>query len=360
MNSAKLNLGDIMKNHKTIRTLSLIALLIIFFPALAVTNPQLAPLAEESLAEKSLMDETSLRETSIIKVMDSHGDFLEALEGIDYDLQASNTDIQTRGLFHNGISYILVSNTNDAPKTVVVNPQINDWNMQTVQVKYGNIEVEKVWNYLQIRVPAFRSGLIIVHPSELEEKSSAGYNYHVETFASEEKPSTVYNCPGERCSSLWKTSIIRVDDYGQLTVDGLSGVDYDLQSSNMDVLTRGLFYNGIAYILVANPDDMPKEVIVNPQISNWYIQNVQVRYGTLMVSKLGNQLHITVPGCQSALICITPQKKRYSFEAGPKPAYSSSAGPKPAYSSSSFRAGPKPNYSFQAGPRPRYSFRIGY
>jgi hypothetical protein len=301
---------------------------------------------------------------------------------------------------------------------VVVNPQISDWNMKSVQVKYGDFEVEKIWNLLQIRVPAFRSGLIVIHPSDLEgehstghnyprntlaseEKTSTGYNYpgetlaneeipsteynyHVETLTREEKPSTEYNYPGEtlaseeipskgynypeeRYRSLWETSIVKVDAYGQLTVDGLSGVDYDLQSSNSDVLTRGLFYNGIAYILVANPNNMPKKVIVNPQKSNWYIQNVQVKYGTLMVSKVGNLLQITVPGCQSALIIITPQKKRYSFTSGPKPAYSSSAGPKPAYSSGagpkpaySFCAGPKPAYSFRAGPKPSYSFRIGY
>lgn len=348
--------------------------------ALAVLNPQLAPLAEESLAGQSLIDEDSLKETSIIKVMDSHGDFLEALEGVKYDLQASNTDVQTRGLFHDGVSYILVSNPYDVPKMVVVNPQIADWNLQTVQVKYCNLEIEKIWDLLQITVPASRSGLIIVHPSGLEEYSagynypveasareelpstgynypveasapeelpSTGYNYPVETMAREERSSTGYNCQGEGCSYLWQTSMIRINNYGQLTVDGLSGPDFDLQSSNMDVLSRGLFYNGIIYILVANPCDMPKDIIVNPQISNWNIQNVHVKYGTLMISKFGNLLHITVPGCQSALISITPQKKRYSFETGPKPVYS-------------FQSGPKPAYSFQSGPKPAYSFRIGY
>jgi hypothetical protein len=406
-----------MKNIIAIRMLSIIALFIFFFPTLADIDPLLAPSAEDSLIEEDF-----LQETSHIKIVDSRGrlttDSIEALEGIDYNLQASNTDVQTRGLFHNGISYILVSNPYGVPKMVVVNPQISDWNMKSVQVKYGDFEVEKIWNLLQIRVPAFRSGLIVIHPSDLEgehstghnyprntlaseEKTSTGYNYpgdtlaneeipsteynyHVETLTREEKPSTEYNYPGEtlasdeipskgynypeeRYRSLWETSIVKVDAYGQLTVDGLSGVDYDLQSSNSDVLTRGLFYNGIAYILVANPNNMPKKVIVNPQKSNWYIQNVQVKYGTLMVSKVGNLLQITVPGCQSALIIITPQKKRYSFTSGPKPAYSSSAGPKPAYSSGagpkptySFCAGPKPAYSFRAGPKPSYSFRIGY
>jgi len=399
MHLVKLNLGDIMKNLKDIWMFSLIALFIIFFPVLAVLNPQLAPLAEEN----------SLRETSIIKVVDSHGDFLESLEGINYNLQASNSDVQTRGLFHDGIAYILTSNPYNVPKMVVVNPQISDWNMQGVQVKHGNLEVKKIWNLLQISVPAFESGLIIIHPSDLKEKPSTGYNYpvetltseerpstghnyprnilaseektstgynnpreilayeeipsneynyHVETLASEEKTSTGYNYPEEeRYCSLWETSIVKVDVNGRLTVDGLSGVDYDLQSSNSDVLTRGLFYNGIAYILVANPYKMPKKVIVNPQQSNWYIQNVQVKYGTLMVSKVANLLHITVPGCQSALIIITPQRKRYSFTTGTKPTYSFSSGPKPTYS---FSAGPKPDYSFQAGPKPSYSFRIGY
>jgi hypothetical protein len=450
-----------MKNITAIRMLSIIALFFLFFPTLADIDPQLAPLAP--LAEEALIEEDSQRETSIVKIVDRNGkrttDSIEALEGIDYNLQASNTDVQTRGLFHNGISYILVSNPYNVPKMVVVNPQISDWSMQSVQVKYGDLEVKKIWNLLQISVPAFRSGLIIIHPSDLEEEPSTSLNYPRDTLVSEEKTSTGYNYPGEtlareeihstgynypvetlvreeepstghndprdtlaseeipstgytypvetlvreeepstvhndprntlaseektstgynypeetlarveipltkynyqeeRYPSLWETSIVKVDAYGQLTIDGLSGVDYDIQSSNSDVLTRGLLYNGIAYILVANPYNTPKKVIVSPQKSNWYIQNVQVKYGTLMLSKVGNLLHITVPGYQSALIIIAPQKKRYSFTAGPKPAYSSSAGPKSAYS---FSAGPKPAYSFRAGPKPSYSFRIGY
>ena len=481
-----------MKNIITIRMLSIIALSILFVPTLADIDPELAPSAVDYLTEEDF-----LRETSNVKIMDNSGrlttDSVEALKGIEYNLQASSTDVQTRGLFHNGISYILVSNPNDVPKMVVVNPQISDWSMQSVQVKYGNLEVKKIWNLLQISVPAFQSGLIIVCSSDLEnehsarfndprntlasqektsigsnypgetqaseeihsdgysypveplareEKASAWYDYPDETLASEEMhsngydylgetltgeertstgysdprntlvseeesstgynypwktlarkeihpngytypmetligeektstrydypaetlarevvPSTKYNYQEERYRTLWETSIVKVDAYGQLTIDGLSGVDYDIQSSNSDVLTRGLLYNGIAYILVANPYDMPKKVIVNPQKSNWYIQNVQVKYGTLTLSKVGNLLYITVPGSQSALIIIAPQKKRYSFTTGPKPAYSSSAGPKSAYS---FRAGPKPPYSFCAGPKPSYSFRIGY
>ena len=438
--------------------LSIIALSILFVPTLADIDPELAPSAVDYLTEEDF-----LRETSTVKIMDNSGrlttDRVEALEGIEYNLQASSTDVQTRGLFHNGISYILVSNPNNVPKMVVVNPQISDWSMQSVQAKYGNLEVKKIWNLLQISVPAFQSGLIVVRSSDLEdehstrfndprntlasqektsigsnyqgetrageeiysygysypveplareekpstgydylgetltgeertsigyispaeilareeihpngydylgetstgeEKTSTRYNYPAETLAREVVPSTKYNYQEERYRTLWKTSVVKVDAYGHLTIDGLSGVDYDIQSSNNDVLTRGLLYDGIAYILVANPYDMPKKVIVNPQKSNWYIQNVQVKYGTLMLSKVGNLLHITVPGCQSALIIIAPQKKRYSFTTGPKPAYSSIAGPKSAYS---FRAGPKPAYSFCAGPKPSYSFRIGY
>ena len=52
------------------------------------------------------------------------------------------------------------------------------------------------------------------------------------------------------------------------------------------------------------------------------MKNASAYEGALMVLKVGNLLHITEPGCQSALIIITPQKKRYSFTAGPKPSYS--------------------------------------
>jgi hypothetical protein len=319
-----------MKIAVAIRKLTIIALLI-FFPANSVVEPQ------SLIKGVSLIEESSLQD---------HGSVIEPPEGISYNLQASNTDVQTRGLFHNGVSYISVSNPHSVQKMVVVNPQVRDWSIESIQVS-GNLEVEKVWNLLQIKVPAFQSGLIIVRPSGLQDEPSTEYNYPVKTLAvaREEVQSTI--SPGERHRSLWETSPIKVDGYGQLTVDGLTGADYDLQPSDMDVLTRGLLYNGIAYILVANPYDIPKEVYVNPQINNWYIQNVQVKYGTLVVSKFGNQLHITVPGRKSALIIIPQQKKRYSFTAGLKPAYS-------------FSAGPKPHYSFQAGPKRPYSFRIGY
>ncbi|MDM7940517.1 MAG: hypothetical protein QUS07_09275 [Methanothrix sp.] len=316
-----------MKITVAIRTLTIIVLFI-FFPANAAIGPQLGG---------SLIDESSLRD---------HGGIIKPQDGISYNLQASNTDVQTRGLFHNGVSYISVSNPHSVQKMVVVNPQVRDWNIDSVQVS-GNLEVEKVWNLLQIKVPAFQSGLIIVRPSGLQDAPSTEYNHQAKTLAvarEEVRPTT---SRGELYSSSWESSPIKVDGYGQLIVDGLTGADYDLQPSDMDVLTRGLLYNGVAYILVANPYDMPKEVYVNPRIDNWYIQNVHVEYGTLVVSKFGNQLHITVPGRKSALIIIPQQKRRYSFTAGLKPAYS-------------FSAGPKPHYSFQAGPKRPYSFRIGY
>lgn len=176
------------------------------------------------------------------------------------------------------------------------------------------------------------------------EKSSAGYNRLDEISVMDDGPSNSYN-------SFWDTSSVKLDSYGRLTtddIDGLLGADYNLRASNTDVLTRGLLSNGVSYILVANPKNMPVKVLVNPQISNWNMQYVQVKYGNILVAKLGNQMRITVPASQSALIIInTPPRKRYSFTAGPKPAYS-------------FRAGPKPPYSFRAGPKPPYSFRIGY
>lgn len=316
-----------MKITVAIRMLTIIVLLI-FFPANSAVKPQL---------EGSMVEEGSLLD---------RGSFIEPPEGISYNLQASNTDVQTRGLFHNGVSYISVSNPHSVQKMVVVNPQVRDWNVESIQVN-GNLEVEKVWNLLQIKVPAFQSGLIIVRPSGLQDAPSTEYNHPVKTLAVAREKANPTTSSGGRYSSLWEASPIKVDGYGQLTVDGLTGEDYDLQPSDMDVLTRGLLYNGIAYILVANPYDLPKEVYVNPQINNWYIQNVQVKYGTLVVSKFGSRLHITVPGRKSALIIIPQQKKRYSFTAGLKPPYS-------------FSAGPKPHYSFQAGPKRPYSFRIGY
>ena len=178
----------------------------------------------------------------------------------------------------------------------------------------------------------------------MNSKPSTKYNHISKTSTTDEGPLTSYSIP-------WDSSAVKLDGYGRLTTDdikGLMGADYDLQASNMDVLTRGMLYGGDSYIIVANPKNIPIRVIVNPQISNWNMQYVQVKYGNLLVSKLGNQMRITVPGSQSGLIIInTPPRKRYSFTAGPKPPYS-------------FRAGPKPPYSFRAGPKPPYSFRIGY
>ena len=189
-----------MKNIMAIRMLSIIALSILFVPTLADIDPELAPSAVDYLTKEDF-----LRETSNVKIMDNSGplttDRVEALEGIEYNLQASSTDVQTRGLFHNGISYILVSNPNDVPKMVVVNPQISDWSMQSVQVKYGNLEVKKIWNLLQISVPAFQSGLIIVCSSDLENENSARFNDPRNTLASQEKTSIGSNYLGETQAS---------------------------------------------------------------------------------------------------------------------------------------------------------------
>jgi hypothetical protein len=190
---------------------------------------------------------------------------------------------------------------------------------------------------------------------------SLGYNYQPTTSMMNEKPSTKYNHISKTSTTdvgastsysiPWQSYAVKLDGYGRLIADdivGLMGADYDLQASNIDVLTRGMLYGGDSYIIVANPKNMPIRVVVNPQISNWNMQYVQVKYGNLLVSKLGNQMRITVPASQSGLIIInTPPRRRYSFTAGPKPPYS-------------FRAGPKPPYSFRAGPKPPYSFRIGY
>lgn len=153
--------------------------------------------------------------------------------------------------------------------------------------------------------------------------------------------------PSAKHGSFWDKSAVKMDGDGQLTVDGLEGTDYDLLASNTDVLTRGLISNGDSYIIVANPSGKPCTVTVYPWQGSWSIQNLQVKYGSLMVSKAGNRLQITAPAYQSGLIIIEQQKKRYSFSVGPKPAYSVHAGPKPAY-------------SFKAAPKQPYSFRIGY
>lgn len=180
--------------------------------------------------------------------------------------------------------------------------------------------------------------------------------------------------------SFWKTSAVKMDDKGHLTYQGLQGKEYDLQPSSTNVMTRGVFYNDISYILVANPSGTQNTVLVNPQMGNWNMQNVQVLYGNLMAAQIKNLLQITAPAYQSGVIIIQPmqqqvvqpcgtqqcgaqpkgvqvQKKRYSFSVGPKPAYSFRAGTKPAYSATGGRKQP---YSICAGPKPPYSFRVGY
>jgi len=165
------------------------------------------------------------------------------------------------------------------------------------------------------------------------------------------------NYPQSNYNSFLEASMVKLDSNGQLTVDGIQGTDYNLYPSNTNILTRGLLYNGISYILVANPNSASDTVTVDPGINNWNMQSAIVKYGNLMIAKANNLLQITIPAHQSGLIVVQPQKKRYSFSVGPKPAYSFSAGQKPAYS---FSAGPKPAYSFKAGPTPQYSFRAGY
>lgn len=150
--------------------------------------------------------------------------------------------------------------------------------------------------------------------------------------------------------SLWKDAPVRLDGQGRLIADDLAelgGMDYDLHPSSTAVLVRGLFCNGVPYILVANPNNAPAMVTVNPQISNWNVQNIETKYCNLMLSRVGNMLQISVPAYHSGMIIMHPVRQRYSFYTLPKPAYS-------------FRAGPKPPYSFRAGPKPPYSFRIGY
>lgn len=148
-----------------------------------------------------------------------------------------------------------------------------------------------------------------------------------------------------------------MDGSGHLFLEGVQGTDYDLQPSNANVLTRGIFYNGVSYVLVANPYGTPNTIVVNPQMASWRMPNTEVMYGELTLAQADNLLQITVPAYQSGLIIIQPQKKRYSFSVGPKPPSSFKAGSKQVYSSS---GGVRQPYSFNAGPKPPYSFRIGY
>jgi plastocyanin len=178
--------------------------------------------------------------------------------------------------------------------------------------------------------------------------------------------------PSTEYSTFWDKSAIKLDSSGRLTYIGLQGTEYNLEPSNTNVLTRGMFYNGASYILVANPSSVSNTVIVNPQVSNWNMPNVQLMYGNLMAAKIENLLQITAPAYQSGLIIIQPtvqptvqpitqpqrvQKKRYSFTIGPKPPSSFKSGLKQPYSST---GGVRQPYSFSAGPKQPYSFRIGY
>lgn len=136
--------------------------------------------------------------------------------------------------------------------------------------------------------------------------------------------------------SFLETSMVKMDSDGRLTFNGILGTDYDLEPSNTNIITRGISYDSISYILVANPNSASGTVTVYPGTSNWNMQSAQVKYGNLMIAKAKNLLQITVPAHTSGLIIVAPQKKRYSFSVGPKPAYSFSVGEKPSYS---FRAG---------------------
>ncbi len=188
-----------------------------------------------------------------------------------------------------------------------------------------------------------------------------GQSYQTQLISSAKGPSADYN-------SFWEKSVIKVDSSGRLICKGLQGKEYNLLSSNANIMTRGLIDDGVSYILVANPNSASNTVLVNPQISDWNMPNVQVMYGNLMTAKIENLLQITAPAYQSGLIIIHPtvkqkaspqcvQKKRYSFSVGPKPPSSFRAGSKPAYSAT---GGVKQPYSFCAGPKQPYSFRIGY
>lgn len=163
--------------------------------------------------------------------------------------------------------------------------------------------------------------------------------------------------PSPEYSTFWETSAVKMNGSGRLVLDGIQGTDYDLQPSNANVLTRGMLYNGVAYILVANPYGMPATTAVNPQMANWGLQNTEVMYGELTLAQADNMLQIAVPAYQSGLIIIQPQKKRYSFTVGPKPQSSFKAGSKEVYGTSGTA---RQRYSFSAGPKPAYSFRIGY
>ena len=100
--------------------------------------------------------------------MDSTGKlYLVGLQGRDYDLQPSSANVLTRGLIDNGMAYILVANPYGMPNTVIVNPQMASWRMQNAEVRYGELTLAQAANnMLQITVPSYQSGLIIIQPQK--------------------------------------------------------------------------------------------------------------------------------------------------------------------------------------------------
>jgi plastocyanin len=169
-----------------------------------------------------------------------------------------------------------------------------------------------------------------------------------------------------RQRSFWQNSAVKLDSNGLLTLEGLTGTEYYLQPSNTNVMTRGQFFDGVLYILVANPNGVTNTVIVDPQLGDWNMQDIEILYGDLTAAKIESLMQIDVPAFGSGLIIVQPPRKRYSFSVGPKPQSSFVAGGRTGYSTSSAQ---RPGYSvstgrrqssFSAGPKPAYSFRIGY
>lgn len=168
--------------------------------------------------------------------------------------------------------------------------------------------------------------------------------------------------------SFWQNSVVKLDESGLLTMEGVTGTEYYLQASSTVVMTRGLFFDGVLYILVANPSTVTAQVTVDPQLGDWSMQDIEILYGDLAASKTQDQdlMRIDVPAFGSGLIIVQPPRKRYSFSVGPRPqssfstggraGYSTGAAQRPSYGVTTCRQG----YSFSAGPKPAYSFRIGY
>ncbi len=109
-------------------------------------------------------DYDSFWKTSMVK-MDGNGRLTyQGIQGTEFNLQPSNANMLTRGLLYNDASYILVANPNGLQNTVIVNPQLGNWNMQSVQVMYGNLMAAQIQNLLQITAPAYQSGVIMIRP----------------------------------------------------------------------------------------------------------------------------------------------------------------------------------------------------